>query len=34
MLSLAVDIRSGDGVEPYFSTDDIDEMISIAADTM
>jgi len=34
MSFLVVDIRAGDGVEPYYSTDDIDEMISIAADTM
>ena len=33
MSFLVVDIRAGDGVEPYYSTDDIDEMISIAADT-
>jgi hypothetical protein len=34
MSFLVVDIRAGDDVEPYYSTDDIDEMISIAADTM
>jgi hypothetical protein len=34
MSFLVVDIRAGDGVEPYYSTDDIDAMISIAADTM
>lgn len=34
MSFLVVDIRAGDGVEPYYSTDDIDTMISIAADTM
>jgi hypothetical protein len=34
MSFLVVDIRAGDGVEPYYSTDDIDEMIAIAADTM
>lgn len=34
MSFLVVDIRAGDGVEPYYSTDDIDQMISIAADTM
>jgi hypothetical protein len=34
MSFLVVDIRAGDGVEPYYSTDDIDEMITIAADTM
>ena len=34
MSFLVVDIRAGDGVEPYYSTDDIDEMITIAADSM
>jgi hypothetical protein len=34
MSFLVVDIRAGDGVEPYYSTDDIDDMISIAADSM
>jgi hypothetical protein len=34
MSFLVVDIRAGDGVEPYYSADEIDEMISIAADTM
>jgi hypothetical protein len=34
MSFLVVDIRAGDGVEPYYSTDDIDEMIAIAADSM
>ncbi len=34
MSFLVVDIRAGDGVEPYYSTDDIDEMIVIAADSM
>jgi len=34
MSFLVVDIRAGDGVEPYYSTDDIDEMIAVAADSM
>lgn len=34
MSFLVVDIRAGDGVEPYYSTDDIDDMITIAADAM
>jgi hypothetical protein len=34
MSFLAVDIRAGDGVEPYYSTDDIDEMITVTADSM
>jgi hypothetical protein len=34
MSFLVVDIRAGDGVEPYYTTDDIDEMITIAADSM
>jgi hypothetical protein len=34
MSFLVVDIRAGDGVEPYYSTDDIDEMIVIAADSL
>jgi hypothetical protein len=34
MSFLVVDKRAGDGVEPYYSTDDIDEMIEIAADSM
>jgi hypothetical protein len=34
MSFLVADIRAGDGVEPYYSTDDIDDMIVIAADTM
>lgn len=34
MSFLVVDIRAGDGVEPYYSTDDIDEMIAMAADSM
>ena len=34
MSFLVVDIRAGDSVEPYYSTDDIDEMITIAADSM
>jgi hypothetical protein len=34
MSFLVVDIRAGDGVEPYYSTDDIDAMITIAADSM
>ena len=34
MSFLVVDIRAGEGVEPYYSTDDIDEMIAIAADSM
>jgi hypothetical protein len=34
MSFLVVDIRAGDGVAPYYSTDDIDEMIEIAADSM
>lgn len=33
MSFLVVDIRAGDGVEPYYATDDIDEMIAIAADS-
>ena len=31
---LVVDIRAGEGVEPYYSADDIDEMISTATDTI
>ena len=34
MSFLVVDIRAGDDLEPYYSTDDIDTMISIAADSM
>jgi hypothetical protein len=34
MSFLVVDIRAGDGVEPYYSTHDIDEMITITADSM
>ena len=34
MSFLVVDIRAGDGVEPYYTTDDIDAMITIAADSM
>jgi hypothetical protein len=34
MSFLVVDIRAGDGVEPYYSTDDIDDMITIAAESM
>jgi hypothetical protein len=34
MSFLVVDIRAGGDVEPYYSTDDIDTMTSIAADTM
>jgi len=33
MSFLIVDIRAGEGVEPYYSADDIDAMIAIAADT-
>ena len=31
MSFVVVDIRAGEGVEPYFSIDDIDQMIAIAA---
>jgi hypothetical protein len=34
MSFVVVDIRAGDGVEPYYSTDDIDDMITIAAESM
>lgn len=34
MSFLVVDIRAGDGVEPFYSTEDIDQMIAIAADSM
>lgn len=32
MSFVVVDIRAGEGVEPYFTTDDLDRMITIAAD--
>jgi hypothetical protein len=32
MSFVVVDIRAGDGVEPYYSIDDIDQMIAIAVD--
>jgi hypothetical protein len=34
MSLLVVDIRAGEGIEPFYSTDDIDEMIAIAAESM
>jgi hypothetical protein len=34
MSFVVVDIRAGDGVEPYFSIDDIDQMIAVAANTL
>ncbi len=34
MSLVIVDIRAGDDVEPYYSLDDIDQMIAIAADTL
>jgi hypothetical protein len=33
MSFVVVDIRAGDGIEPYYSIDDIDQMIAIAAQT-
>lgn len=33
MSFVVVDIRAGDGVEPYYSIDDIDQMIAIAVNT-